>query len=60
MPNLEGQESEVRLTIQITRAETGKVEDVELVGTISNDDLNKLKEKDNGSNTLSSGTTSSD
>ena len=47
---LKGQPSEIRLTLEITRAATGKTETVELVGRV----------QDNGSDTLGSGTASGD
>lgn len=46
MANLSGQMGEVRFTLQVTRKETGKVEEVEMVGFI---DEQKLKELTNGS-----------
>ena len=52
MIELNGQPGELRLTLQITRKATGKVEEVELVGFIDED---KLKELQNGSNALDGG-----
>ena len=49
---LNGQPGELRMTLQITRKATGKVEEVELVGFVDED---KLKEIQNGSNSLDSG-----
>lgn len=49
MPELQGQVGELRMTLQITRAETGKTETVELVGFL---DEEKLKELQHGSDTL--------
>jgi hypothetical protein len=46
---LVGQVGELRLQVEITRKETGKIETFELVGFV---DENKLKELQNGSNTL--------
>jgi hypothetical protein len=46
--NVVGGGAEVRMTLEITRAATGKVETVEMVGYI---DPEKLKELQNGSNT---------
>lgn len=46
MSNLSGQVGELRFKLQITRKETGKVEEVELVGYL---DEEKLKELQNGS-----------
>lgn len=57
MINLGGQLGELRFTVQITRKETGKVEEVELVGFVDED---KLKEIQNGSNPLNSGSQRSD
>jgi len=45
MTNLVGQEAEVEFTIEVKRAETGKVETYQVIGRIA----------DNGSNTLGSG-----
>lgn len=52
MPELQGQVGELRLTLQITRAATGKTETVELVGFV---DEEKLKELQHGSNPLDGG-----
>jgi hypothetical protein len=46
MINLSGQPGELRFTIEIKRAETGKVETYDLVGFLDED---KLKELQNGS-----------
>jgi hypothetical protein len=51
MSNLGGQMGELRFTVQITRKETGKVEEVELVGYL---DEEKLKELQNGGHSLDS------
>lgn len=51
MSNLGGQMGELRMTLQITRKETGKVEEVELIGYL---DEEKLKELQNGGNSLDS------
>ena len=51
MSSLGGQMGELRFTVQITRKETGKVEEVELVGFL---DEEKLKELQNGSHSLDS------
>lgn len=51
MINLGGQVGELRFKVQITRKETGKVEEVELVGFL---DEEKLKELQNGSHSLDS------
>jgi hypothetical protein len=52
MAELSGQVGEVRMTVEITRKETGKVETYDLVGFLDED---KLKELQNGSDTLDSG-----
>lgn len=53
MADLQGQIGELRMTLQITRAATGKVEEVELVGFVEED---KLKEFLNDRNALDSST----
>lgn len=53
MSELAGQVGELRFTVQITRKETGKIEEVELVGFLDED---KLKELQHGSHPLDSGT----
>ena len=53
MIELQGQKAELRFTLEITRKETGKVEQYELIGHL---DADKLKELQNGSNTLDRGT----
>lgn len=50
---LVGQVGELRLTVEVTRKDTGKVEQYKLVGFLDED---KLKEFQNGSNTLDRGT----
>jgi len=50
MINLQGQTGELRFTLQITRKDTGKVEEVELVGRITSEELT------NGSDPLDRGT----
>lgn len=57
MSNLSGQIGELRMTLQITRKETGKVEEVELIGYL---DEEKLKELQNGGNSLDSSPQRSD
>ena len=52
MPELSGQIGELRFTVEIKRKDTGKVEQVELVGYLDED---KLKELQSGSHTLDSG-----
>lgn len=49
MTALAGQVGELRFTVQITRKDTGKVEEVELVGFLDED---KLKELQDGGNSL--------
>jgi hypothetical protein len=53
MIELSGQIGEVRMQVQITRKETGTVENYELVGFLDED---KLKELQNGGNSQHSGT----
>lgn len=57
MANLNGQAGELRFTVQITRKETGKVEEVELVGKLTDE---QLKELTNGSDPLDSSEKRSD
>ena len=57
MIELGGQIGELRFTVDITRAATGKTETVELVGFL---DEAKLKELQNGSDPLDSSTQRSD
>jgi hypothetical protein len=57
MSTLQGQEGELRFTLQITRKDTGKVEQVELVGRLITDDT--LKD-DHGSDPLDGGPQCSD
>ena len=49
MNELNGVVGELNMTIQITRKETGKVEEFKLTGFLDED---QLKEIQNGSNTL--------
>ncbi len=42
MINLQGQEGELRFTVQITRAATGKVEEYELIGKITSEEAQQL------------------
>ena len=49
MSELKGQEGELRMTLTITRKDTGKVETVEFVGTVTE------KEQDDGSHAQHSG-----
>lgn len=53
MTALTGQPGELRFVIQITRKETGKVEEFELVGFLDED---KLKELQNGCDPLNGST----
>ncbi|CAB4146385.1 hypothetical protein UFOVP503_11 [uncultured Caudovirales phage] len=57
MINLNGQMGEVRLTVEVKRANTGKVEQYELVGYLDED---KLKELQNGSDSQHGSTERSD
>lgn len=52
--NLQGAKAEVRMTVEIVRKDTGKVETAELVGYVNAEDLEKLKGTQNGSDTLDS------
>jgi hypothetical protein len=52
MADLKGQPGELRMTLQIKRAATGKVETVELVGRV---DHEEKKEQDDGGNALDRG-----
>jgi hypothetical protein len=57
MIELQGQEGELTMTIQITRKETGEVEEYNLVGHCTDEEFKQLIEGvENGSNTLNSGT----
>ncbi len=42
MINLQGQEGELRFTVQITRAATGQVEEYELIGKITHEEAQQL------------------
>jgi hypothetical protein len=42
MANLSGEVGELRFTVQITRKATGKVEEVELVGKLTDVELKEL------------------
>lgn len=53
MSNLSGDAGELRFTVQITRKETGKVEQVELVGKLTDVEV---KELTNGSDPLDGST----
>ena len=57
MIELQGQTGELRFTVEIKRKETGLVETYDLVGYL---DADKLKELQNGSNSLHSSTQRSD
>lgn len=57
MANLSGDVGELRFTVQITRKQTGKVEEVELVGKLTDE---QLKELTDGRHTLDSGAERSD
>ena len=51
MTNLNGQLGELRFTVQVTRGDTGKVEEYELVGRITEE---QVKEIQDGSHPLDS------
>ena len=55
--NLSGEVGELSFKVQITRKDTGKVEEYTLVGKITDE---QLKELQNGSDTLDSSTERSD
>jgi hypothetical protein len=57
MINLSGQMGEVRFLVEVKRADTGKVEQYELVGYLDED---KLKELQNGSDSQHGSTERSD
>jgi hypothetical protein len=57
MINLSGQMGELRFSVEVKRADTGKVEQYELVGYLDED---KLKELQNGSDSQHSSTERSD
>lgn len=56
MSDLKGQLGELKMTIQITRKETGKVEEVELTSAITDPKTHEqlMKELPNGSHPLDS------
>jgi hypothetical protein len=54
--NLQGQPGELRMTIEIKRKETGKVETVELVGHADPEKLKQILENEHGSNAQHSST----
>lgn len=43
MSNLQGQVGELRFTIEVTRKDTGKVETVEMVGFVNQEQLQQLQ-----------------
>ena len=53
---LQGQPGELRMTIEIKRKETGKVETVELVGHADPEKLKQILENEHGSDALNSST----
>lgn len=57
MADLQGQFGELKIRLEIKRADTGKVEEVELIGFLDED---KYKEFLNGSHPLDSSTERSD
>lgn len=53
MNDISGQAGELRFTVQIKRKETGKVEEYELIGKVTDEEAEKLglkKEAENGRN----------
>jgi hypothetical protein len=56
MASLQGALGELRMTVQIVRKETGKVEEVELTSNITDPQMHEQlsKELNNGRNTLDS------
>lgn len=47
MPELQGQPGELQMTLQITRAATGKTEEVQLTGYLDPDQLAALQAAEN-------------
>lgn len=43
--NLQGQVGELRFTVQVTRKETGKIEEVEMVGFLNEEQLKQLQDQ---------------
>lgn len=43
MANLQGNVGEVRITLEVTRKETGKVEQVEMIGFVNPEQLKQLQ-----------------
>lgn len=57
MSNLQGPPGELRFTVQITRKQTGKVEEVELIGHITADEAGQpgqIQEQPDGRDPLDS------
>lgn len=54
--DLQGQPGELRMTIEIKRAATGKVDTFELVGHADTEKLKQILENENVSHALDSGT----
>lgn len=57
---LEGEKAELRFTVEIKRAATGKVETFEMVGHVDPEKLRQLVGEEDGSNTLYGSTQRSD
>ena len=55
MSELVGEKAELRFTLEITRAETGKVETYEMVGHADPEELKKLLGAEHGSDPLDGG-----
>lgn len=43
MPDLNGAVGELRMTLEVTRKETGKVEQVEMIGFVNEEQLKQLQ-----------------
>ena len=56
MIELQGEKAEIRFTLEIKRADTGKVDTFEMVGHSDPEELKKLLGADNGRNPLDSST----
>jgi hypothetical protein len=58
MPDLKGQEGELRFKVQVTRAATGLIEEYELIGKITHEEAQQLgltEEPNDGRNPLDHG-----
>lgn len=52
MADLQGAVGELSFTLQVTRAETGKVEEYQMVGFLDEDQLKQLQEEQHVSHSL--------